>query len=143
VIAGTLRADRQPVREPSPTGQLGDAPGYFNEQQRVIWNAARDAAPPGLLTACDRTIIEGYSLLAYAREKLAKAWNVAGAEPLVRSQDKDSKGRLVVSAHLREIRRLTEQLRLIETELGFTPASRSRIDLGEAPVGERLAKYLA
>jgi hypothetical protein len=48
-----------------------------------------------------------------------------------------------VSAHLREIRRLTEQLRLIETELGFTPASRSRIDLGEAPVGERLAKYLA
>jgi hypothetical protein len=143
VIAGTLRSDRVPVREPSPTGQLGDAPGFFNDQQRDLWNEFRDTAPFGLLTACDRSIFEGYVLLLYARRKLAKAWNVVGAEPLVKSQDKESRGRLVVSAHLREIRRLTEQLRLIETELGYTPASRSRIDLGEAPVGDRLKKYLA
>ena len=131
------------MREPSPTGQLGDAPGFFTDQQRALWDQCRDAAPAGLLTICDRSLFEGFILLLYAREKLAMAWNAVGAEPLVKSKDKESKGRLVVAPQLREIRRLTEQLRLIESEMGFTPASRSRIDLGEAPVGERLAKYLA
>jgi P27 family predicted phage terminase small subunit len=140
VIAGTLRPGRAPVREPSPSGQLGDAPEYFTDQQRSLWDRCRDDSPDGLLTACDRGIFEGYIVLLAARAECVRLWNIAGGSVLVRSTDH---ARVVVNPYLKEIRRLTEQLRVLEGELGYTPAARSRIDLGEAPIPDRLGKYLA
>jgi P27 family predicted phage terminase small subunit len=140
VIEGTFRRDRLPVREPSPAGLLGIAPEYFTDQQRALWDRCREESPPGLLTACDRGIFEGYVVLLAARAECVRLWNNSGGTVLVRSTDHE---RVVVNPYLKEIRRLTEQLRVLEGELGYTPAARSRIDLGEAAPPERLAKYLA
>ena len=140
LISGTLRPDRQPVREPLPVGQLGDAPEYFTGAQRDVWVELRDGAPPGLLTNLDRGIFEGYVLLRAARDSCAKTWCAGGANPVIRSKDH---GRIMPNPYLKEIRRLTEQMRLLENEMGFTPAARGRIDLGEQPPGTTLSKYLA
>jgi P27 family predicted phage terminase small subunit len=141
MIKGTLRTDRAPVNEPSPAVGIGNAPGYLNEHQVELWNQLRDASPPGLLTAVDRGIFEGYVVLYAARVTAIREWNRGRNSIIVKSRDH---ARDVVNPYLKEVRRLTEQMRLIEGELGYTPSARSRIDLGNVlPAEARLNKYLA
>jgi len=139
LVQGTYRPDRAPVAEPSPADQLGDAPDHLNDEQRSEWAEILQAAPKGLLTRCDRGLIEGYVVLAAARTAAIRTWNATGTHPIVRAGDRRT---MVVNPYLKEIRRLTDAMRTLAAEMGFTPSSRGRIDLGERDAGGQLSKYL-
>ncbi len=142
LISGTARADRMLPNTPEAYGDIGDAPDYLNEQQRHMWDALKANAPEGLLTACDRPAFEGYAVLCAARAAAIKGWNQTGNAVLLRSDQAST--RMIVNPYLKEVRRLTEQLRTLDAEFGFTPAARTRISL---PTGEGIddpvAKFLA
>lgn len=96
-----------------------------------MWQAIKAYAPPGLLKSCDRNCFEGYVVLVHARAVAIQRWNETNFSILVRGGD-DRHHRNIVNPYLKEVRRLTEQCRILEGEFGFTPAARSRISLGQA-----------
>jgi P27 family predicted phage terminase small subunit len=107
-----------------------------------VWGEVRDASPAGLLHTCDRGCFEGYVVLLAARVIAIQMWNSTGNAVMVKSTDGHS--RTQTNPYLKEVRRLTEQMRLLESEFGFTPAARSRISMphGSGLINDPLAKYL-
>lgn len=141
LVAGTLRQDRAAPNQPEAYGDLGEPAEYLNALQMEVWRAVRDQAPPGLLTGCDRPAFEGYAVLLAARVTAIRMWNSTGNAVLLRSDQAAT--RMIVNPYLKEIRRLTEQLRMLDNEFGFTPAARSRISLPSGGnVADPVAKYL-
>lgn len=121
-------------QEPRPRSPIGEPPAYFSVDQLEVWFRLVGAAPEGLLTGCDREIFEGFVVLAAARAKLCAQYN--DSSRAVIAQSPDDENRWILVASLREFKRLTESLRVLAHELGFTPAARTRVLLAtpEAPV---------
>src|SRR5215471_5589190 len=128
------RFKRRAEAEPKPVGPLGEPPGYLTHDQLVVWFRLEASAAPGLLTASDRDLFESFVILAEAKERLCRKFNAEAGEILRASPD--NPGRLVLVATLREYKRITEQLRVLSHEFGFTPAARVRLVL---PSGEDAA----
>ena len=131
---GKLRSKFKERAKREPHGQLGlpPPPAHLNEEQRSIWERIDAAAPPTLLETNDAELLEGYVLLIQSRNQAARMFNQTGAMVLIKSDA--SKGAFIVNPYLKEIRRLTETLRLLQGELGFSPAARTRIAV--EPEGE-------
>jgi phage terminase small subunit len=128
-------------QEPRPRSPIGAPPPYFSVDQLEVWFRLIEAAPEGLLTGCDRDIFEGFVVLAAARAKLCEQYNASSRDVIAQSPDDENRWILVAS--LREFKRLTESLRVLSHELGFTPAARTRVQLStpEAPV-DPLAEFM-
>ena len=130
---GKLRAKHaiKAAREPCPALGLPVAPAYFNaEQKRIRARLVKDS-PDGLLTRVDGDLVDGYVMLVQARNQAARMFNESGAAVLCPSA---ANGTLVVNPYLKEYRRLTELLRVLQADLGYSPAARTRITV--APLGE-------
>ena len=144
VVQGTLRANRAIANEPQPEGEIGAAPTYLNAAQRRLWEEVKGQAPAGLLTQVDRHCFEGYIVLLAARATAIRGWNVKTRNQImVRSPVQASRN--YVNPYLKQIKSLTEQLRTLEGEFGFTPAARTRISIssGRSAVDDPLLrKYM-
>jgi len=57
---GSFKKDPQRTREPEPTNSnpIGNAPAYFSQIQREVWHDFVTDAPPGVLSASERTLVE-------------------------------------------------------------------------------------
>lgn len=123
-------------REPRPTGALSAAPDWFQPEQRVVWDYAIQHAPPGLLTLldCDVLVIWCVACDMQRRAVLAQAkLDAAGGLPLL---SRTPEGHFVQSPYLPIINRQGQIMLKAAAELGFTPSSRSRIEIepaGDAP----------
>src|SRR5262245_2896317 len=111
---GKLRARHanKAKREPVPELGVGDPPGHLTDEQVSIWCRLRDDSPVGLLTKCDRDLFEGYCVILAARNVAARKAN-AGGSGSVRA----------LSTYVR----LTDQLRHLQAQLGYSPAARTRV----------------
>lgn len=112
-------------REPRPRAAIGEPPAYFSLDQLEVWFRLVGASPEGLLTGCDREVFEGFVVLAAARAKLLQQYNESSKQVIAPAPDDSN--RWVLVASLREYKRLTESLRVLAHELGFTPAARTRV----------------
>jgi len=138
LVSGTARADRMLPNQPDARGEIGDAPGHFNELQRACWDEAKGTSADGLLTACDRPLFGAYALSNAALIAATKEFNRTGNAILLRSDQDDA--RLIVNPYLKDMRRSIEMIRQLANEFGFSPAARTRISL---PTGESLDDPLA
>lgn len=91
--------------EPQPTGDLGPPPSHLSKEQVVCWNELADISAPGVLTNSDRWAVE------LAACFMAQHRN----EP-----------KLMMASSYNLLARLLSQL-------GMTPADRSRINAASAP----------
>lgn len=100
-LAGAFRKNPQRLaaraNEPKPGAPLGDPPTWMDARERECWHWIADRCPPGVLTNADEGALE---LAAEMRALVVK-----------RKADG-------------ETRRL---LKALYTELGMTPASRSKV----------------
>lgn len=56
---GAFTKDPQRKRiDPVSSGELGEAPSYFSDEQRTIWNELKETLPPGLAKSADRMMAE-------------------------------------------------------------------------------------
>lgn len=132
-VKGTLQKCRTNPREPRPGALLADAPAYMSETAREAWRYAVEHAPPGLLCSLDAAVLERWANCAgLYREALAKI-NRAGVAGMI---VKTPSGILRRSPLMDVIRDLALEMKGYETEMGFTPAARSRVTLPTDP-GER------
>src|SRR5262245_41067326 len=128
-------------QEARPQSPIGAPPLYLTVDQLEVWFRLLEAAPDGLLTGCDREIFEGFVVLATAREKLCKQYNENSAEVIAKSPDDEN--RYILVASLREYKRLTESLRILGHELGFSPTARTRMQLARSDMPlDPLTKFL-
>jgi P27 family predicted phage terminase small subunit len=128
---------RRRAREPRPEGQIGEAPVGFTPAQVEVWRRHITDSPEGLLTPVDAELLAGWCVLADARTRALELFNQAGGAVVVRSDHG-----IVCNPLLREFRRMTEQLRLLGIELGYSPAARARITLEVPDEGDELEEFL-
>ncbi len=123
-IKDTLQKCRTNPHEPRPTTALCTPPEYMSDVAKEAWNYAVANSPPGLLSALDGAVLERWANCSgLYREALAKI-NRAGVTGMI---IKTPSGILRRSPLMDVIRELAMEMKVYETEMGFTPAARSRI----------------
>jgi P27 family predicted phage terminase small subunit len=140
---GKLRTRHADRAKTEPRGLVGlrEAPAHLNDEQREIWARLAECSPIGLLERTDSDIFEGYCVLLQARNQAARAFNKTDAAILIKSTP--SRGAFISNPYLKEYRRLTELLRLLQGELGYTPAARTRIAVTPREDDDPLAPFLS
>jgi len=129
-VKGTLQKCRINPHEPRPTGKLGEPPEYMSDTAKEAWRYAIENAPPGLLSSLDAAVLERWANCAgLYREALAKI-NRAGVAGMI---IKTPSGILRRSPLMDVIRDLALEMKSYESEMGFTPASRSRVQIAQEP----------
>jgi P27 family predicted phage terminase small subunit len=120
---------RRPLnkREPKPLGNLKEPPGHFDAELCDVWNYAIEHAPAGLLKCIDASVLEIW-VMAHVLHRKAAA-DVRKFGTLVKPPNSDIP---VQSPYLPIVnKQALVMLRAID-HLGFSPASRTRIAIGEA-----------
>lgn len=129
-IKGTLQASRANPNEPRPTRTLGDPPAYMAEAAKEAWRYAVDNAPPGLLTALDASLLERWANCADLYRQVRDKLNQAGVGAVI---VKTPSGILRRSPLMDVLRDIADEMRGYESDMGFTPASRSRVSIPADP----------
>ena len=125
-IRGTLQKCRTNPREPKPTGTLSTPPEYMSDGAKQAWQYAVENSPPGLLSALDGAVLERWANCSgMYREALAKI-NRSGVSGML---IKTPSGILRRSPLMDVIRDLALEMKGYESEMGFTPAARSRVSM--------------
>lgn len=125
-IKGTLQKCRTNPNEPVPQGMLGEPPEYMSDVAKEAWIYAVANAPSGLLSSLDAAVLERWANCAgLYREALSKI-NRAGVSGMI---VKTPSGILRRSPLMDVIRDLALEMKGYESEMGFTPASRSRVQV--------------
>jgi P27 family predicted phage terminase small subunit len=98
---------------------------------KEAWIYAVENAPPGLLSSLDASVLERWANCAgLYREALGKI-NRSGVAGMI---IKTPSGILRRSPLMDVIRDLAQEMKGYETEMGFTPASRSRVQVPQDSV---------
>lgn len=122
-LQGTLQKCRTNPAEPRPAHELKNTlpPDYMTESAKQIWTFALDQAPEGMLTTLDFAVFSRWVVLYDQFMILSSAIKREGT--IQENED----GTLAVNPMLRALNQTAATLRALETELGFTPASRSKV----------------
>ena len=135
-----LSGSRRPINpnEPLPEGDLYAPPADLTEREKEIWRTAIAEAPKGLLRRLDghlfRLWVEAWATRQEAREMMISA--PSSSRLVIKSA---KKGVLVKSPYQSIVDQQTRIIRGLTGELGFSPASRSRIALADSE-GETRSK---
>ena len=122
-LQGTLQPCRTPTAEPQPQVDLKGAlpPEYLTESAREIWEFSVSQIPDGILSTVDYAAFCQWVVCFDQFVILTAAIKREGT--IQELPD----GQLQVSNILHHITKTAAILRGLENELGFTPASRSRV----------------
>lgn len=119
---------RRPLNhaEPVPVGDLSEPPEWLNDSQKEGWAYAIASAPPGLLKRIDRTLLTIWVVAEDLHREASEAVTIGGAIITTRN------GEVAQNPYMTVMNRQVPVMLKAASELGFTPASRSRIHLPDA-----------
>lgn len=124
LIAGNPGKRKLNPREPKPEGVLIEPPAYLSDGAKEAWRAAVHAAPPGLLRTLDGSILEVWACAADLYNKAQTGLVKTGL--LVKAPNT---GVPMQSPYLAIANKQAQIMMKAAAEMGFTPASRSRVTL--------------
>lgn len=118
-LKGTLRPCRVKKNEPKPQGELiaTKPPKTLSKRGQELWKYALEQMPPHVITAVDGALFERWCTL---QDQFLDVAKVVQSGNLL-----DENGGM--SGALRAELQLNSSIITIEKELGFTPASRTKI----------------
>ena len=122
IIAGN--PGKRPINayEPQPRSDLAAAPEWMTEHQKDIWREVVALSPPGLLKDVDASVfaiwVVAFDLYQEAGEKLARTGMLIKAP---------NTGVPMQSPYLAIVNKQAQIMLKAAAEMGFTPASRSRV----------------
>lgn len=118
-LKGTLRPCRVKKNEPRPQGELiaTKPPKTLSKRGQELWKYALEQMPPHVITAVDGALFERWCTL---QDQFLDVAKVVQSGNLL-----DENGSM--SGALRAELQLNSSIITIEKELGFTPASRTKI----------------
>jgi P27 family predicted phage terminase small subunit len=112
--------------EPVPEGRLADPPDWMSESQQTGWNYAIEHAPPGLLKKLDRSVLAAWVVAEDLHRKASEQVEKFGI--LTKAPNT---GLPIQSPYLPVVNKQAQILLKAAEQLGFTPASRTRIQVEE------------
>lgn len=120
-------AGKRPLndKEPKPSGNLYDPPDHFDDDQKASWAYAIETAPYGLLKRLDRSILVVWVVAEVLHRK---ATEKLGDALLVKTPN----GMPIQSPLISIINKQAAVMIKAASEMGFTPASRSRVQIEDA-----------
>jgi P27 family predicted phage terminase small subunit len=110
--------------EPKPQGDLHDAPDWLTDEQKAGWTYAIANAPAGLMKRLDRSALTAFVV---AEDLHRQATVAVGKFGLITKSP--SKGEPMQNPYLPIINRQAQIMLKAAAELGFTPSSRSRVEI--------------
>ena len=110
-------------REPKPRGNLYDPPEWLTDQQRVGWKYAIETAPLGLLKRLDRSTLVVWVIAEDLHRQAVEKIN--GGAMLIKTPN----GMPIQSPYISIINKQASVMLKAASEMGFTPASRSRVEI--------------
>ena len=111
--------------EPKPTGELGEPPDCFSASQKATWHDVLSRCPNGLLKTIDRSMFENFVMAVNLSHEANERMKIS---PML---IKTPSGIVVENPLLRIIRQQAMLIKLFGSELGFSPAARTRIAISE------------
>lgn len=118
--------------EPKPEGDLLDAPEWMSDSQKAGWAYAIASAPGGLLKRLDRSVLVAWVIAEDMHRKASIAvekYGLVTKSPV--------KGEPMQNPYLAIINKQAQIMIRAAAEMGFTPASRSRVQVGKTDGGEQ------
>lgn len=112
--------------EPMPTGDLIDAPSWMAEKQKQGWNYAIENAPTGLLKKLDGSVLAVWVVaedLHRRASEMVEKFGILTKTP--------NTGLPMQSPYLPIVNRQAQIMLKAAEQLGFSPASRSRVQISE------------
>ena len=120
------------LREPKPEGDLVEPPDYMTEGAKSAWRYALECAPPQLLKRLDMSVLEIWACAADLYRQAQTGITQTGL--LVPAPNT---GVPMQSPYLAIANKQAQIMTKAATEMGFTPASRSRVSMTvETPTDE-------
>ena len=104
-------------------------PVGLTKDARNAWKLAIQSAPEGVLTALDGSVLERWARNYALCRKLSSEVEADGA--VLHYTDDEGQERSCENPAFKALIKVQQQLSLCEKELGFTPASRSRVQAVE------------
>lgn len=123
-LKGTLQKCRTNPKEPQPEGVLVEPPEYMSDGAKQAWRYAIECAPPQLLRQLDMSVLEVWASAADLYRKAQIGLNKSGL--LVKAPNT---GVAMQSPYLAIANKQAQIMTKAAVEMGFTPASRSRITM--------------
>lgn len=114
-----------PKREPKPKGNLESGPDWLTDDQKLVWDYAISSAPYGLLKKLDQSVLVAWVVAADLHRQATEKLN-SGAMLI-----KTPNGMPVQSPYLSIINKQAAIMLKAAAEMGFTPSSRSRVEVSE------------
>jgi P27 family predicted phage terminase small subunit len=110
------------TREPQPDGELYGAPKWLSDTQREGWAFAISSSPPGLLKELDRSVLAIWVVAEDLHREAAEKITQYGL--LTKSPNA---GLPLQSPYLAILNKQAQIMLKAGAELGFSPASRTRV----------------
>ena len=126
VIRGNPGKRKLNKNEPLPIGDLVDAPEWMAESQRQNWNYAVENAPKGLLKKLDRSVLVAWTVAEDLHRRSSEQVEKFGI--LTKAPNT---GLPMQSPYLPVVNKQAQIMLKAAELLGFTPASRSRVQVIE------------
>ena len=117
--------------EPLPIGDLSDAPEWMPEQQKLGWAYAIENAPRGLLKKLDRSVLIAWVVaedLHRRSSEMVEKFGMLTKTP--------NTGVPMQSPYLPVLNKQAQIMLKAAEQLGFSPASRSRVQVAEDRVAD-------
>ncbi|MFV0283731.1 MAG: phage terminase small subunit P27 family [Castellaniella sp.] len=122
IIAGNPGKRPLNAHEPQPRGELIDPPEWMTDRQKDTWREVIELSPPGLLKDVDGSVfavwVVAFDLYQEASDKLARTGMLIKAP---------NTGVPMQSPYLAIVNKQAQIMMKAAAEMGFTPASRSRV----------------
>jgi P27 family predicted phage terminase small subunit len=112
--------------EPKPTGNLVDPPEWLSPSQKEGWKYAIESAPFGLLKRLDSSVLAIWVVAEDLHRQATEKLN-SGALLI-----KTPNGMPTQSPFVSIVNKQAQVMMKAASEMGFTPASRTRIQLEDA-----------
>ena len=113
--------------EPEPAGDLSNAPDWMSETQKAGWSYAIENAPRGLLRKLDRSVLATWVVAEDFHRRAVEQVDKFGL--LTKAPNT---GLPIQSPYLPVVNKQALLMLKAGEQLGFSPASRSRIQLLDA-----------
>jgi P27 family predicted phage terminase small subunit len=123
LVGGNAGKRALPKNEPKPTGNLKEPPNWLTDSQQVLWDYAISSAPQGLLKRLDQSVLVSWVVAADLHRQAAEKLN--GGAMLIKTPN----GMPVQSPYLAIVNKQAAIMIKAASEMGFTPSSRSRVEV--------------
>ena len=137
LVRGSKRAGKS-TGEPRPVGALFYPPDWFTEPQKEVWAYAIQHAPDGLLKKLDRDALAIWTVAQDIWRRAIEAQAAIDAGNKLPLLTKTPNGMAQQSPYVGIISKQAQIILKAGAELGFSPSSRSRINVSPEEGEEEL-----